>query len=102
MNYIGDFDRVVLADSEFGARPGARPNPVCFVFHELGSGRRTRTWLGGGGSVSPAPFVFDDRTLFVAYFSSAELGCFLALDWKLPARILDLYVEFSRLTSGTP
>jgi len=101
VNYIGDFDRVVLADSEFGARPGARPNPVCFVFHELGSGRRTRTWLGGGGSVSPAPFVFDDRTLFVAYFSSAELGCFLALDWKLPARILDLYVEFSRLTSGT-
>jgi hypothetical protein len=36
----------------------------------------------------------------VAYFTSAELGCHLALDWELPARVLDLYVEFRRITNG--
>ena len=30
----------------------------------------------------------------------AELGCFLALGWPLPARVLDLYVEFRVETNG--
>jgi hypothetical protein len=38
--------------------------------------------------------------LFVAYYASAELGCCLALDWPMPARILDLYAEFRNLTNG--
>jgi hypothetical protein len=38
----------------------------------------------------------------VAYYASAELGCCLALGWPMPARILDLYAEFRRLTSGRP
>src|SRR5262249_28035833 len=38
--------------------------------------------------------------LFVAYYASAEIGCHLALGWAVPQRILDLYAEFRRLTSG--
>jgi hypothetical protein len=36
----------------------------------------------------------------VAYYASAELGCFLSLDWSTPVRILDLYAEFRNVTSG--
>ena len=38
--------------------------------------------------------------LFVAYYASAELGCHLSLGWPMPARVLDLYVEFRRHTNG--
>ena len=41
----------------------------------------------------------DRDCLFVAYFASAELGCFLELGWPLPARVLDLYTEFRNATN---
>lgn len=47
-------------------------------------------------------YALDDGSLFVAYFASAELGCHLALGWPLPAKLLDLYVEFRVLTNGRP
>ena len=40
------------------------------------------------------------QALFVAYYASAELGCFLALGWPMPARILDLFAEFRAATNG--
>jgi hypothetical protein len=51
------------------------------------------------GEAEP-PFLPDNKTLFVAYYASAELGCYLALDWTMPARILDLFAEFRCLTNG--
>jgi DNA polymerase I len=39
--------------------------------------------------------------LFVAYYASAELGCFKALGWPMPVRILDLFVEFRCHLNGT-
>ena len=36
----------------------------------------------------------------MAYYASAELGCFLALGWPMPARILDLFAEFRASTNG--
>ena len=38
----------------------------------------------------------------MAYFASAEIGCFLALGWPVPTRILDLYTEFRNATNGLP
>jgi DNA polymerase I len=38
--------------------------------------------------------------LFVAYYASAELGCFRALNWPMPQRILDLFAEFRCGTNG--
>jgi hypothetical protein len=56
-------------------------------------------WLDG--SSTPAPlFTAGADVLFVAYYASAELGCYLALNWPIPARVLDLYVEFRKLTNG--
>ena len=34
-------------------------------------------------------------------YASAELGCFRALDWPMPANVLDLFTEFRARTNGT-
>src|SRR5271165_4893207 len=94
------YREVWLVDFEFSAPPGERPTPICLVAREFRSGRTLRLWQDDlrGRRVPPYPTGSD--TLFVAYFASAELGCHLALDWELPERVLDLYVEFRRATNG--
>ena len=47
------------------------------------------------------PFPIGADALFVAYYASAELGCFRALSWPMPANMLDLFVEFRNRTNGT-
>jgi hypothetical protein len=38
--------------------------------------------------------------LFIAYYASAELGCYRVLGWPMPARILDLFTEFRARSNG--
>jgi hypothetical protein len=87
-------------DFEFMAPPGERPTPVCMVARELRSGRTLRLWHDQFGPTPPFPTTAD--ILFVAFYASAELGCFKALGWPMPARILDLFTEFRDLTNGLP
>lgn len=87
-------------DFEFMAAPGERPLPVCLVGRELKSERTIRLWRDQFGPVPPYPT--DADSLFVAYYASAELGCHLALDWPMPARVLDLFTEFRNQTNGLP
>jgi DNA polymerase I len=89
---LDQFREIWAADFEFVAHPGARSEPVCMVARELRSGRTIKLWRGEFGPVPPFPV--GDDTLFVAYYASAELGCFRALGWPMPARILDLFTEF--------
>jgi len=96
------FGEVWAVDFEFIAEDGERPDPVCMVARELRSGRRQRLWRDDLRCLSRAPFATDGGALFVAYFASAELGCFLALGWPMPMRILDLYAEFRVKTNGLP
>lgn len=84
---------------EFGGHDGNPPRPVCMVAKELRTGQCWRIWRGEFGT-SP-PFPVGGQTLFVAYYASAELGCFKALGWRMPMRILDLYVEFRQHLNGT-
>jgi hypothetical protein len=46
------------------------------------------------------PFPDNAETLVVAYYASAEVGCFLSLGWPVPARLLDLFAEFRCRTAG--
>ena len=92
------FRELVVADFEFVATPGEQPRPVCLVAHELRSGRRFRIWQDQFGS-SP-PYATGTDVLFVVYYASAELGCYRALGWRMPERILDLFVEFRARTNG--
>jgi DNA polymerase-1 len=94
------FKAIWFLDFEFISAPGARPVPVCMVARELGSNRLVRLWKDDLGA--EPPFSTGDDTLFVAYYASAELGCFLELGWPLPTRILDLYAEFRNETNGIP
>jgi hypothetical protein len=90
---------VWAVDFEFTAPPGQRPQPLCLVARELRAGALVRSWLTDYALPGP-PFDTGADSLLVAYYASAELGCFLALDWPFPVRILDLYAEFRCLTSG--
>jgi DNA polymerase I len=92
------FREIVLCDFEFGMDDGDRPNPVCLVVYELRSGRKHRLWRDQFEAAPPYPTGRD--TLFVAYLASAEIGCHLALNWMVPACVLDLYVEFRCITNG--
>jgi DNA polymerase I len=70
------------------------------VARELRTGQEWRIWRG---DFPPAPpFPIGPDSLFVAYYASAELGCFRALGWPMPARVLDLYAEFRDRTNGLP
>jgi DNA polymerase-1 len=92
------FREVVVADFEFTATTGERPIPVCLVVHELCSGRRFRLWQDQLGPTPP--YTRGPDVLFVAYYASAELGCYRVLGWPMPERILDLFTEFRDRTNG--
>jgi len=96
------FKRIVAIDFEFefgghdstaaASRSGERPRPVCMVAKDLRSGETWRLWRDQFGAHSPFPV--DRGTLVVAYYASAELGCFKALNWPQPVFTLDLFTEF--------
>jgi DNA polymerase family A len=85
------------ASAEEAGRSGERPRPVCMTAKELRSGQTWRRWRGFGPT---PPFPIGPDALFVAYYASAELGCFRALGWSKPANILDLFIEFRNRTNG--
>jgi DNA polymerase-1 len=99
---------IVVADFEFefgghssfeeASRSGGRPRPVCMAARELRTGQEWRLWRGEFGPEPPFPTGPED--LFIAFYASAELGCFHALAWPKPANILDLFVEFRDRTNG--
>jgi hypothetical protein len=94
------YREVWLVDFEFSQPPGEWPRPICLVAKELRSGRTIRLWQDQLEARRTPPFPIGPDSLIVAYLASAELSCFLALGWDLPACVLDLYVEFRNLTNG--
>lgn len=92
------FREVVVVDFEFTATTGERPVPVCMVARELRSGRRFRVWQDQFGPA--APYATGPDVLVVAYYASAELGCYRVLNWPMPERTLDLFTEFRDRTNG--
>ncbi len=94
------FDVIWFCDFEYRQPDGETPTPICMVAVEYRSGRLIRLWTDELRARSKPPFPIGPNSLFVAYYASAELLCFLALDWPFPVRVLDLCVEFKRLTSG--
>ena len=101
MTPLRQYREAWAVDFEFTAPPGSRPVPICLVAQELRSRRLVRLWLADGAPAAP-PYGLGPDTLLVAYFSSAEWGCHLALGWSLPVRVLDLFAEFRNLTNGLP
>ena len=95
------YRRIVIEDTEFVARPGERPEPICAVFRELRTRETVRLFRGEFG-VEP-PFPLDDpSTLLVAFYASAELQFNRMCRWVDGADVCDPFIEFRNLTNGRP
>jgi DNA polymerase-1 len=92
------FAEIWLHDFEFVSQSGAHPDVVCLAARELRSGRTLRLWRDELG-VQP-PYRIDRNVLFVNFVANAECACHLALDWALPANVLDLSPAFRNLSNG--
>ncbi|EMI54652.1 DNA polymerase [Rhodopirellula sallentina] len=101
MDWLNRFDSVWSLDFEFSQPPGERPSVVCLVARELHTKRLIRIDMDALATMNEPPFDTGPSSLCVAYFSSAEWNCFLALGWNLPARVLDLWCEFRNMLNGT-
>lgn len=100
MDPLHHYREIWCVDFEFNQPTGERPSPVCMVAREVRTNRLLRLWRDRLLQLHEPPFPTGPDSLFVAYYASAELGCFLALGWQMPSRILDLYPEFKCKTSG--
>lgn len=100
MSLLSQFSEVWFVDFEFQAPTGHRPTVVCMVALELHSGRRIELWQNDLVKLERAPFDTGPSSLFVAYYNSAEMSCFLALGWPMPEYLVDLFAEFRCLTNG--
>jgi hypothetical protein len=99
---LDEFSEIWCVDFEFYAPNGEQQTPLCMVAREYRTRTILRLWRDDLQRLSRAPFNVGPNSLFVAYYASAEMGCFLSLNWPMPTRVLDLYVEFCRCTNGCP
>lgn len=96
---LKNFENIVVVDFEFYGDDGDHQKPICVVSKNLKTNNVKRIWLHKN-SQTPPPFKLDEDTLYVGFYTPAEMRCHLALDWPLPHNLLDLYVEFRNLTNG--
>ncbi len=99
---FSEFLKIYFIDFEFFAPPGENPEPICLVCRELVSGQEWRWWRDDLLKMTRPPFDTGPESLTVAFYASAEMGCFLSLGWEMPTHILDLYVEFRNISNGLP
>jgi hypothetical protein len=95
---LRDFEQIIYADFEFIARHGEHPDVVCLAWREEPGGQTRCLWRDQLGA--DPPYRTDDRVLFVSFVANAELCCHLALDWALPANVIDLSAEFRLFVNG--
>ncbi|MCA1365813.1 hypothetical protein I6F15_00090 [Bradyrhizobium sp. BRP14] len=91
------YRQIWVLDFEFRAPPGHLPDVVCLCAREMLSGRSLRLWAD---ELGVCPFETGADCLFVGFYVSAELGCFKALGWPTPKRIVDLYAEYRLIANG--
>jgi DNA polymerase I len=94
---LEDFRGIWCADFEFRQLPGELPDPICFVAIELRTGCLLRFFKGEISEM--APYSLGNDSLFVAFAASADLLCHIALGWKLPCHVIDLFAEFRNCTN---
>src|SRR5689334_14305833 len=85
---------------ELRAEPGERPVPIGPVALQLLSWRQLKLWTDELHELTAAPYNIGPDSPVVAYYASAELRCYLALGWELPANLPDWYAGFCNLTNG--
>src|SRR5215467_4491944 len=103
MRRFSEFTEIVLCDFEYhygtGGSSEGPPLPVCACALEWYSRREYRLWTNELNRDCP-PWAHGRDVLFVSFNALAELGCYIALKWPLPACILDLLIEYRQLRNG--
>lgn len=94
------FREIWFVDFEFVAPEGDLQRPVCMVARELFSGQLIRLREDEMKALDRSPIDTGPDVLFVAYYASAELKCYMQLGWPLPERVMDFLVEWKWLTNG--
>ena len=94
------FKEIFTVDFEFYGEEGEIKTPVCMAVRDLKSGAVCRYWQDELLNMEEPPFDTGVKSLFVAYYASAEISMFKVLGWKPPANILDLFTEFVCNTNG--
>jgi hypothetical protein len=97
-----DFKHVTAIDFEFQAQAGENPKLICLVARDVETGATQRIWKDDLSGMKTAPYPTGPNDLTVAFYASAELGCFLQLGWPFPSYVLDLFAEFRCLTNNKP
>ena len=92
-----DFDNFVVVDYEFRGGNGNPQIPICYLAKDVKTGVTTSHWIDNDKTPS---YPTDEKTLFIAYYASAELHCHKVLNFLNPPYILDLFAEFRCLTNG--
>lgn len=93
--YVFDFEYHPVNGVE-----GNSPDPVCLVLLDLNTGVTSRYFREQLQDMEEAPFDTGPDSLWIAFFASAEMDCFIQLGWPLPTNVLDIFVEFRNLTNG--
>ena len=92
--WVGDGEYYSGAGKANGGVDGDPITPLCFVAHEMRTGRTIKLHQRElCASVFP-PYRLDADALFVTYMATAEFGFHIAQGWGQPACALDACVEF--------
>ena len=97
---LDQYKTIWVCDTEFIARPGEHPEPVCLVAIEYRTGETIRIWADEMATMKTPPFPTGEDSLFEVYYGTAELGVFKANGWDYPENVLDLYAEFRVISNG--
>lgn len=92
------FPNIWIVDYEFYGGGGNPQIPICYVAKNFKTKEVIKHWITE--TETEPEYSTDEKTLFVAYFASAEMGCHQTLNFKLPLYIVDLFAEFRCLTNG--
>ena len=87
-----------MVDYEFQTIEDNLPIPFCYVAKNIQTGKILKHWIGKN-EIKPR-YPTDEKNLFIAFYSSAELGCHYVLNYEIPMYVLDLFTEFRCLTNG--
>lgn len=99
-SWFSRFTSIWHVDFEFQQDENDHPVPVCMHAYEQHTGTEVSLWRAELLRLRRAPFGTGPDDLIVCYSAVAELSCFLALDWRFPRNVLDLYVEASAEVNG--
>jgi hypothetical protein len=97
-----NFEAIVWLDFEFAeGDTGNRLRPTCLVAID-NHGHKWRPWREELQAYAQAPFDVGPATQLVFFKAEADLTCFLALGWRLPCHVIDLYSEWRHRSNGAP